>query len=252
MVVVGFVLMLMFPHKALDYGAVCQSWNDAATVYACWYIGRKEMSVYRNREDAAEQIAERLDHYRGGNPLVLAIPRGGVPMGRIVADRLGGELDIVLVHKLGAPGNPEYAIGSVDESGHVEVTQVARQYAIEQCYIDNERDRQLEHIRQRRERYGRPPVDPKGRVVILVDDGIATGSTLLAAIRFVKAQAPSRLIVGVAVAPPETAKKIENEVDEMVCLYTPASFRAVGQFFANFRQVTDHDVIALLGEDRHQ
>lgn len=203
--------------------------------------------MFRDREEAAAQIAERLDSHRGENPLVLAIPRGGVPMGRIVADALEGELDIVLVHKLGAPGNPEYAIGSVDESGHVELTPAARQYAIEQRYIDNERERQLESIRARRVRYGRPPVDAKGRVAILVDDGIATGSTLLAAIRFVKAQEPSRLIVGVGVAPPETARRIEKEVDEMVCLQTPVSFMAVGQFFADFRQVSDEEVISFLG-----
>lgn len=203
--------------------------------------------MFRDREDAAVQIAERLAHFRGDKPIVLAIPRGGVPMGRIVADQLEGELDIVLVHKLGAPGNPEYAIGSVDESGHVELTPAARQYAIKQSYIDNERERQLENIRQRRKRYGRPPVDAKGRVAILVDDGIATGSTLLAAIRFIKAQKPSKLVVGVGVAPPETAMRISKKVDEMVCLQTPDSFMAVGQFFVDFRQVSDEEVIAALG-----
>lgn len=205
--------------------------------------------MFRDREDAAVQIAERLAHFRGEKPLVLAIPRGGVPMGRIVADRLEGELDIVLVHKLGAPGNPEYAIGSVDESGHVELTPAARRYAIKQNYIDTERERQLESIRQRRKRYGRPPVDAKGRVAILVDDGIATGSTLLAAIRFIKTQKPSKLVVGVGVAPPETAIRINKEVDEMVCLQTPDSFMAVGQFFMDFRQVSDEEVIASLGRD---
>lgn len=97
--------------------------------------------MFQDREEAAEQIVESLAHLRGNHPLVLAIPRGGVPMGRIVADRLEGELDIVLVHKLGAPGNPEYAIGSVDESGHVALTSVAKQYGIGQRYIDEERDR---------------------------------------------------------------------------------------------------------------
>ncbi len=208
--------------------------------------------MFRDREEAAEQIAERLKNFRGDNPLVLAIPRGGVPMGRIIADRLKGKLDVVLVHKLGAPGNPEYAIGSVDESGHVELTAVARQYGIKQSYIDEERDRQLENIRQRRQRYGRPPVDAKGRIAILVDDGIATGSTLLAAIRFVRAQKPAKLIVGVGVAPPGTAGKIERKVDKMVCLRTPASFMAVGQFFVDFRQVTDDEVIRLLADGQQK
>lgn len=203
--------------------------------------------MFRDREEAAEQIAERLAEYRGDKPLVLAIPRGGVPMGRIVADRLEGELDIVLVHKLGAPGNPEYAIGSVDESGHVELTPAARAYAIGQSYIDSERESQLESIRRRRERYGRPPAEAQGRVVILVDDGIATGATLLAAIRYVRAQQPAKIIVGVGVAPPETAERIGKEVDELICLQTPASFMAVGQFFEDFRQVSDEEVIAALG-----
>ncbi len=208
--------------------------------------------MFRNREEAAEEIAERLEHHRGDNPLVLAIPRGGAPMGRIVADHLEGELDVVLVHKLGAPGNPEYAIGSVDESGHVELTPVARQYGIEQSYIDEEAERQLKKIRQRRERYGHPPAKAEGRVVILVDDGIATGSTLQAAIRSVQAQRPAKVIVGIGAAPPETAERIGKSVDEMVCLMTPSSFMAVGQFFEDFGQVTDDEVIALLGGNQHE
>ncbi len=208
--------------------------------------------MFQNREEAAGGIADRLEHFRGDKPLVLAIPRGGVPMGRIVADRLEGELDVVLVHKLGAPGNPEYAIGSVDEGGRVELTPEARQYGIEQAYIDREAERQLETIRRRRERYGRPPANAKGRVAILVDDGIATGSTLQAAIRAVQMEKPSKVIVGIGAAPPETAKRIAKMVDELVCLQTPSSFMAVGQFFEEFRQVTDEEVIALLGGTHHE
>lgn len=202
--------------------------------------------MFRNREEAAEKIAERLAHHRGTHPLVLAIPRGGVPMGRIVADRLEGELDVVLVHKLGAPGNPEYAIGSVDESGHVELTPVARQYGIEQAYIDEETARQLEQIHQRRGRYRRTPADAKGRTAIIIDDGVATGSTLLAAIHAVRAQQPARLVAGIGVAPPETAARIDKAVDELVCLQTPSAFMAVGQFFEEFGQVSDDEVVALL------
>lgn len=202
--------------------------------------------MFRDREEAAEQIAAGLAHHRGENPLVLAIPRGGVPMGRLLADRLNGELDVVLVHKLGAPGNPELAIGSVDESGHVELSPHAQGYGLDQSYIDNEAERQLDKLRQRRERYGRPPTDARGRVAVLVDDGIATGATLVAAIRSVRAQQPARLVVGVAVAPPDTAQRIEREVDELVCLQTPSWFMAVGQFFQDFRQVDDDEVIALL------
>ncbi|MGM0517860.1 MAG: phosphoribosyltransferase [Pseudomonadota bacterium] len=202
--------------------------------------------MFRNREEAAEQIAERLGHHRGHHPLVLAIPRGGVPMGRIVADRLDGELDIVLVRKIGAPGNPEFAIGSVDETGHIELGEVAGRYGISQEYVDEEAERQLERLRERRRLYGRQPTHAEGRVAILVDDGVATGATLLAALRSVKAQRPERLVVAVGVAPPQTAERIRGEVDELVCLETPADFMAVGQFYRDFRQVEDHEVIQLL------
>jgi len=202
--------------------------------------------MFQNREEAAEQIADRLDHYRGRHPLVLAIPRGGVPLGQVVADRLHGELDIVLVHKIGAPGNPEFAIGSVDETGHVELSDVVGRYGISQEYIDGEAERQLERLRERRQRYRREPTPPDGRVAILVDDGVATGATLLAAIRSVKAQSPERLVVAVGVAPPQTARRIRAEVDELVCLDTPADFMAVGQFFRDFRQVEDDEVIRAL------
>jgi predicted phosphoribosyltransferase len=204
--------------------------------------------MFRNREEAAEQLAERLQHYRGRHPLVLAIPRGGVPMGRIVADRLDGELDIVLVRKIGAPGNPEFAIGSVDETGHIELGEVADRYGISQEYIDEEAERQLDRLRERRRLYGRKPTHAEGRVTILVDDGIATGATLLAALRSVKAQSPERLVVAVGVAPPQTAERIRGEVDELVCLDTPADFMAVGQFYRDFRQVEDDEVIRLLQE----
>ncbi|MFP4639747.1 MAG: phosphoribosyltransferase [Guyparkeria sp.] len=202
--------------------------------------------MFQDREEAAERIAERLDHHRGKNPLVLAIPRGGVPMGRIVADRLDGELDIVLVRKIGAPGNPEFAIGSVDETGHVELNPGTERFGISEDYIEREADRQLETIRERRQRYQRPPTHAEGRVTILVDDGIATGATLSAAIRSVRAQSPQALVVAVGVAPPPTVERLRGEVDELVCLEAPADFMAVGQFFRDFRQVDDEEVIAAL------
>lgn len=205
--------------------------------------------MFQNREEAAQLIAKRLEHYRGTHPLILAIPRGGVPMGRIVADALDGELDVVLVHKLGAPGNPEYAIGAVDENGHVELTAAARELRISQEYIERETQTQLRRMQERRRNYRRPPADPKDRITIVVDDGVATGSTLLAALSAVRAQSPAKLIAGIGVAPPETAVSLRTAVDELVCLQTPASFFAVGQFFADFSQVTDEEVIALLGQE---
>lgn len=208
------------------------------------------MRVFASREQAAERIAAQLARYRGQHALVLAIPRGGVPMGRIVADSLEGELDVVLVHKLGAPGNPEYAIGSVDENGQVMLSREARLLGVDADYVEQETTHQLANLRERRASYGRPPMNASGRITIVIDDGVATGATLIAALRAVRAQKPARLIAAIGVAPPETAARIRAEVDELVCLETPAQFFAVSQFFARFVQVSDEEVIALLAREK--
>lgn len=199
---------------------------------------------FRNRDEAAEQLADALSAYAGRDPLVLAIPRGAVPMGRIIADRLDGELDVVLVSKIGAPGNPEFAIGAVSEDGDVHLTEAARRYEIDQEYIDAEVEKEVAELRARRERYTpvRAPIDPEGRVCIVVDDGIATGSTMEAAIRALRGQGAEAVVAAVAVAPPETAERMRAEVDELVALETPAEFYAVGQFFREFGQVTNDEV----------
>lgn len=194
-------------------------------------------------------LADRLRDYRGRSPLVLAIPRGAVPMAKIIAERLDGDLDVVLVHKLGAPGNPEFAVGSVDERGHVYLSDFANMEGPNGEYLEQEKQAQLQTLTARRRRYTpvRPPLDPAGRVVIVVDDGIATGATMIAALRAVRDSHPARLIAAAAVAPPETVKKIRNEADEIVCLETPEFFYAVGEFFREFDQVSDEQVIADLG-----
>jgi predicted phosphoribosyltransferase len=206
------------------------------------------MRIFRDREDAARQLSQALAQYRGQHPLVLAIPRGAVPMARIIADALDGEVDVVLVRKLRAPGNPEFAIGSVDESGWTYLGDYAQHVAGSPSYIDAEKETQLEVMRERRASYTpvRPPLDPAGRVVIVVDDGLATGSTMIAALHSLRAKRPQKLICAVPVAPPDTLEKVQPYADETVCLSAPEEFYAVGQFYQDFQQVSDDDVIRLL------
>ncbi len=203
---------------------------------------------FHNREHAAHLLAEKLTAYRGQHPLVLGIPRGAVPMAKIIAEALGGELDVVLVHTLGASGNPELAIGSVDETGRVYLHEHARELGIDDDYLEVEKQAQLKTLRKRRAQYTpvRPPLNPGGRIVIVVDNGIATGASMIAALRAVRAKQPAKLIAAVAVAPPETVERIRAEADEVVCLYAPDYFYAVGQFFEDFSQVSDEQAIAIL------
>lgn len=207
---------------------------------------------FANREEAATLLAEHLMGERGQNPLVLGVPRGAVPMARVIADALGGELDVVLVRKLRAPGQPELAIGAVDEAGTV---LKGRYFGIPSDeYMRGEIRTQQEILRKRRELYMRaqPAIDPAGRVVIIVDDGIATGSSMLAAIASVRARKPRRLVVAIGVAPPETLERIRSQADDVVCLYSPADFYAVGQFFEDFSEVTDEMVVTALSRRRNE
>lgn len=207
---------------------------------------------FQSREQAGRLLARKLAKYRGQKPLVLAIPRGAAPMAGIIADSLGGEIDVVLVHKLGAPGQPELAIGSVDESGHTYLSAYVRDLGISDDYIAAEREAQVQTLRRHRALYtpNRPPIDPAGRVVVVVDNGIATGATMIAALRAVRAQKPARLIAAVAVVPASTLKAIGGEADEVVCLHAPLFFYAVGEFFEDFSQVEDDTVAAILRQDR--
>ncbi len=203
---------------------------------------------FDDREDAARQLAQRLRNITGPRPLVLAIPRGGVPLARVIADELHGDLDVVLVRKIGAPFSPEFAVGSVGESGTVFVADHARQGGADDAFLASESERQLALIRRRRAMYSavRPAIDRRGRTVIVVDDGLATGATMRSAIQEIRRQLPAKLVCAVPVASDEAVAAIAPLVDVFVCLHTPSDFRGVGQFYRDFAQVEDAEVVRLL------
>lgn len=204
--------------------------------------------VFTDRLQAAERLADALSHYRGTRPLVLAIPRGAVPIGAVVAQRLGGELDLVLVRKLHAPRSPEFAVGAVDESGWTYVAPHAAAVGATPSYLAEQKEYQLQELARRRQIYtpGRGPVDAAGRTVIVVDDGLATGATMVAALHAVRGRGPKRLVCAVPVASPDAVELVGRHCDEVVCLDAPPEFAAVGQFYLSFPQLEDDEVIALL------
>jgi predicted phosphoribosyltransferase len=204
--------------------------------------------IFRDREHAAHLLAAALHRYRGKRVLVRAIPRGAVPMGHIIADALGGDLDVVLVRKLAAPNAPELAIGAVDENGETYLPEGLDDVHVSAGYVELERARQLAVLREQRARYtpDRASISPAGRIVIVLDDGIATGATMIAALRATRRKDPMELIAASGVIARETFDCVAAEADRVVFLQTPQYFGAVGRFFENFDPVDDDEVKAAL------
>ena len=206
--------------------------------------------VFADRHAAGAEVAARLDHLvERGDTIVLALPRGGVPVGYEVAQRLKAPLDIFLVRKLGVPGHEELAMGAI-ASGGVRVLNddVIRWYGIPTEAIDSVARKELAELERREREYrpGRPAPQLQGKTVILVDDGLATGSTMRAAVQAARAQRPARIVVAVPVGAPETCRELAAIADEVVCARTPQPFSAVGQWYRDFSQTTDDEVRALL------
>jgi putative phosphoribosyl transferase len=206
---------------------------------------------FADRQAAGRLLATKLAHLKDRQPVVLALPRGGVAVGFEIAQALGAPLDIVLVRKIGVPWQPELALGAVTDGASPETfidEDLAKALDIPDSYVQEEAARQLEEIERRRKSYcaGRPPLDVTGRTAIVVDDGIATGATMRVALRAVRRRNPAHLVLAVPVAPPETLAEFRKEADETICLEAPDMLGAIGLYYRNFHQMSDAEVIDLL------
>ena len=204
---------------------------------------------YADRRQAARLLGKSLAGYETYHPLVLGIPRGGVVVADTIARALKADLDIVLTRKLGAPGNPELAIGAVSESGRAQLQHdIAEKVGADEDYIDQEIGRQRAEIEARRQRYRSvlPKASLEGRTVILVDDGVATGATMQASLWAARDEMPKEVVIAVPVGAQEAIEKLEHDADDVVCPYVPPYFYAIGQFYADFGQVDDQEVIEIL------
>ncbi|MGV6871498.1 phosphoribosyltransferase [Pseudochelatococcus sp. B33] len=208
---------------------------------------------FRDRIDAGQRLAKALSPYKAERPVVLALPRGGVPVAAEIAGELDAPLDLVLVRKIGVPFHPELAMGAVVD-GPAPLTVVNRNIVaasgVSEAVFNRVRDRELVEIERRRERYVGRRAHPEiaGRTVIVVDDGVATGATTRAALQAVRARGPARVVLAIPVAPTDALAELKSEADEVVCLEDHADFGAIGYFYKDFRQVSDEEVVGLLAQ----
>ncbi len=211
--------------------------------------------LFDDRKEAGIKLAARLTDYAPAHPLILALPRGGVPVAFEVAKALDAQLDLLIVRKIGAPGYEEFGIGAVVDGANPQIVlneEVVRQVGASPDYIRAEMQRQLAEIERRRAAYcgEQQPIAIEGRTVIVIDDGIATGGTMKAALHGIRRSAPARLVLAVPVAPASTIQALGADCDEIICLATPEPFGAVGAFYRDFRQTDDAEVIDLLDRAR--
>lgn len=204
--------------------------------------------IYKDREDAAFALIPKLEEYRNKDCVVMAIPRGGVPLGYVVARHFGFPMELLLTKKIGHPNNREYAIGAVS----LETELIDENSGVPDAYLQEEISRIRQSLRERRDKFmgNRLPVDIKDQIVIIIDDGIATGHTMLASIALLRSKQPKKIVVAVPVAAQETAGKIKKLADEFICPYYPEEFYGVGACYEDFSEVTDDDVIKLLEQSQ--
>jgi predicted phosphoribosyltransferase len=202
--------------------------------------------IFTNRNVAAELLLKRLSGFRNKNVIVAGIPRGAMPMAKVIADGLHGELTALLVHKISSPENEEFAIGCVGLSGHIHFLSHGGKYGLTKSSLDELASDELRVLKKRQERYGLGEMNFQGKTVIIVDDGIATGATIQCAIHEVRSQLPKKIIVATPVASSDAFLEIESLVDELIVLYVPTVMFSIGEFYEHFPQISDYEIMNIL------
>ena len=212
--------------------------------------------MFENRENAAKLLLQKLEHYKNKNVIVAGIPRGAMPMAKIIADGLNAKLSAVLVHKLPSPDNVEFAVGSIGLSGHVHHSGYVETYGIPESYMNRIASHELKKLKDRQKKYAMENPDFKNKTVIIVDDGVATGATTVCAIHEVRSYSPRKVVLAVPISSIDAAARLRSLVDEFIPLYLPQRMFSIGEFYKSFPQVTDEEVIEMLhpeirGEEHH-